>query len=120
MPLVFRLLRAGAAVAVAVLVVACRTAQPAVPPDAVVLTGRINPMLGPQGNVLCWVLESGTDLRSLKYYVLTGPEELVSRLRHEDATVTLRAVVRNDVHTDCPVGTVAEVYEIIALRTPHD
>lgn len=97
----------------------CRTAPP-IPPDAVTLAGRVNPMLGPQGQVLCWVLEVGQDLRSLKYYVLTGPEELMERLRQEDATVTLRAVVRSDVHTECPVGTVAEVYEILTLHTPTD
>lgn len=77
-------------------------------------------MLGPQGTVLCWVLESGSDLRSLKYYALIGPDELLARLRHEDATVTVRAVVRNDVSTECPVGSVAEVYEILELHTPHD
>lgn len=97
----------------------CRTAPP-IPSEAVTLTGRINPMLGPQGQVLCWVLEVGRDLRSLKYYVLTGPEDLMERLRQEDATVTLRAVVRSDVHTECPVGTVAEVYEILTLHTPTD
>ncbi len=77
-------------------------------------------MLGPQGTVLCWVLESGSDLRSLKYYALIGPDELLARLRHEDATVTVRAVVRNDVSTECPVGSVAEVYEILQLHTPSD
>ncbi|GIV55011.1 MAG: hypothetical protein KatS3mg039_1529 [Candidatus Kapaibacterium sp.] len=99
---------------------ACRTAMPPVPADAVVLSGKINPMLGPDGRALCWVLEVGTDLRSLKYYALTGPEEVLARLRQEDATVTLRAVVRTDVHAECPVGLVAEVYEILQLHTPHD
>ncbi|MCX7929613.1 MAG: hypothetical protein N2663_02695 [Chlorobi bacterium] len=100
--------------------VSCRSAQPTVPPNAVILSGRINPMLGPSGQVLCWVLEAGTDLRSLKYYALSGSEEIMRRLQQEDASVTLRAVVRSDVHTDCPVGLVADVYEIIELRTPHD
>ncbi|MCS7000706.1 MAG: hypothetical protein RML15_08800 [Bacteroidota bacterium] len=101
-------------------IIGCRTAPPPVPADAVVLSGRINPMMGPSGAVLCWVLESGSDLRSLKYYVLVGREELMERLRQEDATVTLRAIIRSDISTDCPVGTVAEVYEIISLRTPKD
>ncbi|GBD06017.1 hypothetical protein HRbin20_01618 [bacterium HR20] len=97
----------------------CRSAQP-IPSDAVLLTGRINPMLGPRGTVLCWVLEVGSDLRSLKYYALVGSEEMMAQLRREDATVTLRAVIRSDLHTDCPVGSVAEVYEILELRTPSD
>jgi len=97
----------------------CRSAQP-IPSDAVLLTGRINPMLGPRGTVLCWVLEVGGDLRSLKYYALVGSGEMMARLRREDAAVTLRAVIRSDLHTDCPVGSVAEVYEILELRTPSD
>jgi hypothetical protein len=97
----------------------CRTAQ-MIPPDAVVLHGRINPMLGPQGTVLCWVLEVGNDLRSLKYYALVGDERLMERLRHVDATVTLRAVIRSDLHSECSLGSVAEVHEILELRTPSD
>ncbi|RMF32604.1 MAG: hypothetical protein D6747_08870 [Chlorobiota bacterium] len=97
----------------------CRSAQP-VPPDAVVLKGRINPMLGPRGTVLCWVLEVGGDLRSLKYYALVGSEALMAQLRRDDATVTLRAVIRSDLHTDCPIGSVAQVYEILELHTPSD
>ncbi len=97
----------------------CRTAQ-VIPPDAVVLHGRINPMLGPQGTILCWVLEVGNDLRSLKYYALVGDERLMEQLRREDATVTLRAVIRSDLHSECSLGTVAEVHEILELRTPSD
>lgn len=97
----------------------CRSAQ-SIPPDAVLLHGRINPMLGPRGTVLCWVLEVGKDLRSLKYYALVGSEEMIAQLRREDATVTLRAVIRSDLHTDCPVGSVAYVYEVLELHTSSD
>lgn len=98
----------------------CRTASQPVPPEAIVLSGRVNPLLGPGGKVQCWVLESGEDLRTLKYYALVGPESLMQQLRQEDAVVTLRAVVRTDVPVDCPIAIVAEVYEILSIRTAKD
>jgi hypothetical protein len=98
----------------------CRTANVVAPADAIVLEGTINPMLGPGGTVLCWVLEVGTDLRSLKYYALKGPEPIMARLRQADARAIVRAVIRTDVQLECPVGSVAEVYEILQLRSPHD
>lgn len=114
-----RWLRAICAIAL-ILLYGCSSVTSSVPPNTIVLTGRINPLLGPTGAPQCWVLEVGSDLRSLKYYALDGPENLLGQLQQEDARVTLRVVVRMDAHPDCPVGSVAYVYEIISLSTPRD
>lgn len=94
-----------------------------VPADAITITGKMNPVVG--GKELkksaCWALESGgDDLRTLKYYQLVGDEELLEKIREEDALVTVRVVLKPSLKTDCPVGVVAELYEIVSMRSKRD
>jgi hypothetical protein len=94
-----------------------------VPANAITLTGKMNPVLGGKelNKSACWALESsGDDLRTLRYYQLIGDAELIEKLREEDALVTVRVVLKPELKTECPVGTVAELYEIVSMRSKRD
>ncbi len=97
----------------------CASAVKEFPPDAFVVTGKMNPVSGSKAmkNDECWVLEAGEDLRSLKYYQVVGPKEMVEQLHEEDMYVKIRVVSRPTVKTNCPVGAVVEVLEIIEARS---
>ena len=104
------------------LIIGCSTAKKAIPENAIILTGKMNPVMG--GKVLstqsCWAMEVGKDLRSLKYYQFIGDINLLQQLFEEDVQATVKAVLRPEVKSNCEVGMVAEVYEIVELRTKRD
>lgn len=90
-----------------------------IPPDAFLITGKMNPVSGSKAlkTDACWVMESGKDLRTLKYYQIIGPEELMEQLKEDDMQATVRVVPKPGVTTDCNVGTVVEVIEIVEARS---
>lgn len=96
----------------------CSTAR-IVPKEAVTLTGRMNSVSG--GKALkgesCWAMESGGTVRNVVYYQFIGDKELLEKLHEEDAIVTVKAVILKDKEGACPIGVVAEVYEIVSLRS---
>lgn len=95
-----------------------------IPPNTIVISGKMNAVSG--GKVLgnasttCWAMESGRDIRMLEYYQFIGSEDLLKKLYEEDAMVTVRVILRPDVKTECPVGTVAEVFEIMDIKSKKD
>jgi hypothetical protein len=62
-------------------------------------------------------MESGTDLRTLKYYQIIGSDELMNQLKEDDMQATIRVVPKPGVTTSCTVGTIVEVIEIIEARS---
>ncbi|MFN9778093.1 MAG: hypothetical protein ACK54V_09625 [Candidatus Kapaibacterium sp.] len=90
-----------------------------IPPDAFVVCGKMNPVSGSKAlkTDACWVMESGTDLRTLKYYQIIGSDELMNQLKEDDMQATIRVVPKPGVTTSCTVGTIVEVIEIIEARS---
>ena len=90
-----------------------------IPPNAFVVSGRMNPVSGSKAlkTDKCWVLESGNDLRSLKYYRIMGSSELLEQLYEEDMIVTIRVVPKVDADNVCNVGTPVEVVEVVEARS---
>ncbi|MFN4768872.1 MAG: hypothetical protein ACK5JL_02435 [Candidatus Kapaibacterium sp.] len=90
-----------------------------IPPDAFVVSGKMNPVSGSKAlkTDACWVMESGTDLRTLKYYQIIGSDELMNQLKEDDMQATIRVVPKPGVTTSCTVGTIVEVIEIIEARS---
>ncbi|MFN5865731.1 MAG: hypothetical protein ACK45R_01905 [Candidatus Kapaibacterium sp.] len=90
-----------------------------IPPDAFVVSGKMNPVSGSKAlkTDACWVMESGKDLRTLKYYQIIGSDELMNQLKEDDMQATIRVVPKPGVTTSCTVGTIVEVIEIIEARS---
>jgi hypothetical protein len=90
-----------------------------IPPDAFVVSGKMNPVSGSKAlkTDACWVMESGTDLRTLKYYQIIGSDELMNQLKEDDMQATIRVVPKPGVTTSCTVRTIVEVIEIIEARS---
>lgn len=90
-----------------------------IPPDAFVVSGKMNPVSGSKAlkTDACWVMESGKDLRTLKYYQIIGSDDLLSQLKEDDMQATIRVVPKPGVTTSCTVGTIVEVIEIIEARS---
>jgi hypothetical protein len=88
-------------------------------PDAFVVSGKMNPVSGSKAlkTDACWVMESGKDLRTLKYYQIIGSDELMNQLKEDDMQATIRVVPKPGVTTSCTVGTIVEVIEIIEARS---
>lgn len=91
---------------------------------SIVITGIIYPVSG--GKVLgtgaptCWAMECGKGVRDKSFYQFVGEKELLDDLYEDGATATVRVLVKPDIKTDCLVGTVAEVIEIIEQRSKKD
>lgn len=90
-----------------------------IPPDAFVVSGKMNPVSGSKAlkTDACWVMESGKDLRTLKYYQIIGSDELMNQLKEDDMQATIRVVPKPGVTSSCTVGTIVEVIEIIEARS---
>jgi hypothetical protein len=88
-------------------------------PDAFVVSGKMNPVSGSKAlkTDACWVMESGKDLRTLKYYQIIGSDELMNQLKEDDMQATIRVVPKPGVTSSCTVGTIVEVIEIIEARS---
>ncbi|MFM7774347.1 MAG: hypothetical protein ACKOBV_07315 [Candidatus Kapaibacterium sp.] len=113
-----RRLAVACMLAAGVLWMSCGSAK-VIPPDAFVISGKMNPVSGSKAlkTDACWVMESGKDLRTLKYYQIIGPDELMEQLKEDDMQATVRVVLRPGVTTNCTVGTVVEVVDIVEARS---
>ncbi|MES2766727.1 MAG: hypothetical protein V4642_12705 [Bacteroidota bacterium] len=80
---------------------------------AILINGTMN-MLPMEGG--CWILEVG-NIRNKEFYQLIGDESDLRKVQIEEAQVTVRVVPKPDMTTACQVGKVAELVEIVEVRT---
>jgi len=106
----------------ALFIESCASATKVIPPNTLILTGRMNPVTGSKAlkSEQCWAMETGQDLTKLKYYQFIGDKELLEKIYEEDAVVTVRALPRPESITSCPVGTVMEIFEVVSMRSKKD
>lgn len=106
----------------AILLDSCASATKVIPPNTIVLKGRMNPVTGSKAlkTEQCWAMEVGSDITKLKYYQFIGEKDLLEKIYEEDAVVTVRALPRPDSITSCPVGTVMEIFEVVEMRSKKD
>jgi hypothetical protein len=81
---------------------------------AILVTGTMNLFPTETGN--CWVLEVG-NMRNKEFYQLTGDEDDLKKVQKEEAQVTLRVVPKPGAQKTCEIGNVAEIVEIVEIRT---
>jgi hypothetical protein len=81
---------------------------------AILVTGTMN--LFPTDDGGCWVLEVG-NMRNKEFYQLIGDESDLRKVQVEEAQVTLRVVPKPAAEKKCLIGNVAEVVEIVEVRT---
>lgn len=81
---------------------------------AILVSGTMN--LFPTDDGGCWVLEVG-NMRNKEFYQLTGDESDLKKVQVEEAQVTVRVAPKTDAPTACQIGKIAELVEIVEVRT---
>ncbi len=65
----------------------------------------------------CWVVEVGDNVRTKKFYELTG--EKLPEVSINDAVITVWIVLKPDIATICQVGQVAEIIDVVDVEEPR-
>lgn len=103
-----------AAVAIGVFALLSSCASPQDVPGAMRVQGVVRHVEIESG---CWVIEVGDNVRTKKFYELTG--KYLADVSFNDAVVTVWIVPKPDVATVCQVGEVAEIIDVVDVEKPE-